>query len=73
MPTHSAPTRRPDDVNVLALVKGAERYVVLFQDDQKKEALRQLGRWASNADLAFNWYDAATLSQRVRNGIPEQR
>lgn len=73
MQTRSAPTRRPDDVNVLALVKGAERYVVLYQDNQQKDALRQLGRWASNADLAFNWYDAATLSHRVRNGSPEQR
>ena len=40
------------DINVLALVKGAERYVFL--------------RFASNPDLSFTWYDAAVLSQKIR-------
>lgn len=55
------------DINVLALVKGEERYVVLFNDDKKGEALRTLGRYASNPELSFSWYDAAVLSQKVRN------
>jgi hypothetical protein len=55
-----------DDINVLALVKGRERYVFLFDDTQRAEALRTLGRFASNSDLSFTWYDAAVLSQKVR-------
>ncbi|HMO14678.1 MAG TPA: hypothetical protein PKD64_12770 [Pirellulaceae bacterium] len=55
------------DINVLALVKGEERYVILFNDDQRSEALRTLGRFASNPELSFNWYDAAVLSQKVRH------
>ena len=56
-----------DDINVLALVKGEERYLFLFNDDNKSEALRTLGRYASNSELSFSWYDAAVLSQKVRN------
>ena len=60
-----------DDVNVLALVKGRERYVFLYEDSQRAEALRMLGRYASNPDLSFTWYDAAVLSQKVRQSNPQ--
>ena len=55
-----------DDVNVLALVKGRDRYIFLYDDSQKAEALRVLGRFASNPELSFTWYDAAVLSQKIR-------
>ena len=55
------------DINVVALVKGEERYLFLFNDDNKSETLRTLGRYASNSELSFSWYDAAVLSQKVRN------
>ena len=54
------------DINVLALVKGAERYVFLYDDASRAEALRVLGRYASNPELSFSWYDAAVLSQKIR-------
>ena len=54
------------DINVLALVKGEERYIFLYDDERRSEALRTLGRFASNPELSFSWYDAAVLSQRVR-------
>ena len=54
------------DVNVLALVKGEERYLFLYEDSQQVDALRALGRHASNPDLSFSWYDAAVLSKRIR-------
>ncbi|MEN0111193.1 MAG: hypothetical protein AAF805_10780 [Planctomycetota bacterium] len=56
-----------EDVNVLALVKGKERYLFLYGDSQQAEALRALGRQASNPELSFTWYDAAVLSKRVRS------
>ena len=55
-----------DDINVLALVKGSERYIFLYDDSQRAETLRILGRYASNPELSFSWYDAAVLSQKVR-------
>jgi hypothetical protein len=54
------------DINVLALVKGSERYVFLYDDDSRAETLRVLGRFASNPELSFTWYDAAVLSQKIR-------
>jgi hypothetical protein len=54
------------DINVLALVKGSERYIFLFDDESRAETLRVLGRYASNPDLSFSWYDAAVLSQKIR-------
>lgn len=54
------------DINVLALVKGGERYIFLYDDASRAEALRVLGRYASNPELSFTWYDAAVLSQKVR-------
>jgi hypothetical protein len=59
-----------EDINVLALVKGRERYIFLYEDSQRAEALRTLGRFASNPELSFTWYDAAVLSQKVRNSTP---
>ena len=60
------------DINVLALVKGAERYVFLFDDASRAETLRTLGRYASNPDLSFTWYDAAVLSQKIRQTQQKQ-
>ena len=54
------------DINVLALVKGEERYVFLYDDTSRAETLRILGRYASNSELSFTWYDAAVLSQKIR-------
>jgi hypothetical protein len=56
----------PQDINVLALVKGEERYVFLYDDASRAETLRVLGRFASNPELSFTWYDAAVLSQKIR-------
>ena len=55
-----------DDINVLALVKGKERYIFLYDDENRSKALRTLGRYASNSELSFSWYDAAVLSQKIR-------
>ena len=54
------------DINVLALVKGDERYVFLYNEKHQGETLRTLGRFASNPELSFTWYDAAVLSQKIR-------
>lgn len=58
--------RMEGDVNVLALVKGSERYILLFTDQYRGSAISHLGRMASDPELSFTWYDAAVLSQRLR-------
>lgn len=61
------------DINVLALVKGNERYVFLYDDASRAEALRTLGRFASNPELSFTWYDAAILSQKIRKEAAREK
>lgn len=60
------------DIHVLALVKGEERYIFLFNDQHRSEALRTLGKFASNPELSFSWYDAAVLSQKIRQVTKER-
>ncbi len=55
-----------NDINILAFVKGEERYLFLYKNETRSETLKTLGRFASNPELSFSWYDAAVLSQRVR-------
>jgi hypothetical protein len=61
------------DINVLALVKGAERYVFLYNDASRAQTLRVLGRFASNPELSFSWYDAAVLSQKIRQESQQEQ
>lgn len=57
------------EVNVLALVKGDEKFIFLFDDDNRDETLRQLARFAANPELDFSWYDAAMLSRKIRESV----
>ncbi len=61
------------DINVIALVKGGERYVFLYDDESRDQALESLGRHAANPDLSFSWYDAAVLGQKIRQSTPKPR
>lgn len=53
-------------INVLALLKGEERYVFLYDDRSVDQVLQTLGKYAADPELSFSWYDAAVLSQRIR-------
>ena len=54
------------DINVLALVKGAERYVFLYDDASRAEDPARAGPLCLEPRLSFTWYDAAVLSQKIR-------
>ncbi len=54
-------------VNVLALVRNGQRYIFLYDDNSVRQVLSQLAEFAGDPELDFTWYDAATLSQRVRD------
>ncbi|MDR0336124.1 MAG: hypothetical protein LBI18_03440, partial [Planctomycetaceae bacterium] len=51
---------------------GEERYVFLYNENHRAETLRILGRYASNPELSFTWYDAAVLSQKIRQESQQQ-
>jgi len=58
------------EVNVVALTRGEEQYVFVFDEARRTELLRLLGRYAADPELAFTWYDAAVLSQKIREVMP---
>ena len=61
---------RSEQVNVIALVRGEEHYVFVFDPKRHTELLRLLGRYAADPSMSFNWYDAAVLSQKIRELMP---
>jgi len=53
------------EFNVLALLKGNERYVYVY-DDESRDALLDCFRvQAADPDLSFNWFDAAIMNQKA--------
>ncbi len=54
------------DVNIVMLVKGAERYCFYYQDDQAGEMCKVIVKFAVDKDLSFSWSDAEKLVGEVR-------
>ncbi len=65
------------EVQIVAIVKGVERYVLIIDPESRasrSQALRTLGYWAADHRLSFSWYDAAIASKRIREtAISSQR
>lgn len=56
------------DMNVLAIAKGRERYVFLY-DDQSYEALYNIfDKYAESPDMNLNNSDARLLREKVERG-----
>jgi hypothetical protein len=61
--------RRSDtmhDLNVLALLKGQERFVFVYDEDSRREILDSIRDHAASPTVALNWFDAAVLVERAR-------
>ena len=53
------------EFNVLALIKGNERYVFVYDDASRDSLLDALRAQAADENLSLNWYDAAVLTQKA--------
>jgi hypothetical protein len=54
------------EFNVLALVKGQEHYIFVYDDDSRLPLIDALRDNAADPRLSFNWFDAAVLTQKAR-------
>ncbi len=54
------------DVNVLALVKGAERFVFVYDDNNRDAIIANIRDHAADSQVSLNWFDAAVLVERAR-------
>ncbi len=55
------------DLNVLALIKGGERFVYVYDDASREAVIAALRDQAADPDASLNWFDAAVLTERARH------
>ena len=55
------------DRNVLALFKGSERYIFVYDDDSRDALIDDIRDKAADPGVPINWFDASVLTERVRN------
>ncbi len=55
------------ELNVLALFKGAERYIFVYDDESREAVVDDIRDQAADPAVPINWFDAAVLTERVRN------
>jgi hypothetical protein len=64
------------EFNVIALIKGGERYVYVYDDASRRPLLECFEAQAADPDLSLNWFDAAVLARKAREqaerGRPEE-
>ena len=53
--------------NVLALFKGSTRYIFVYDDDSRDALIDDIRDKAADPAVPINWFDAAVLTDRVRN------
>jgi hypothetical protein len=54
------------EFNILALIKGNERYVFVYDEDSRTFLLDTFRDAAANPQLSFSWFDATVLTQKAR-------
>ncbi len=54
------------ELNVLALIKGQERYIFVYDDESRSELIDAFRDHAADPRLSFNWFDAAVLTDKAR-------
>ena len=60
------------EFNVLALIKGNERYVYVFDDTSLKGLIDAIRDQAADPHLSLSWFDAAVLTEKARRQGCEQ-
>ncbi len=53
-------------LNIVAFVTGTQRFLFLYDHESAPQVMQTLGKFAADPELCFSWYDAAVLSQKVR-------
>ena len=54
------------EFNVLALIKGDERYVFVYDDASRDSLIDAFRDHAAEPGLSFTWFDAAILTEKAR-------
>jgi hypothetical protein len=60
------------EFNVIALIKGDEWYVYIYDDVSRAALVEAFQEQAADAALSLNWFDAAILSQKAQEQAASQ-
>ena len=60
-------------INVLALVKGKERYIFLYDDASCADTLRTIDNYVAHPGLSFDQDDADVLKAKVKKGLYKKK
>ena len=60
------------ELNILALIKGEERYVYVYDDTSRDALLETFQQQAADQGLSLNWFDAVVLSQKAEEQARSQ-
>jgi hypothetical protein len=56
----------PHEFNVLALIKGQERYIFVYDDGSRKKLIDTFRDQAADPHLSLTWFDAVVLTEKAR-------
>ena len=56
----------PHELSILALIRGKERFVYVYDDASREELVAAIRAQAADPALSLSWYDAAVLAERAR-------
>ena len=56
----------PQEFNILALIKGEERFIFVYDDESRAELIDALRDQAADPRLTLSWFDAAVLTEKAR-------
>ena len=54
------------EFNVLALIKGDEQYIYVYDDTSRAALIDAFRDQAADPRLTFTWFDAAILTEKAR-------
>jgi hypothetical protein len=57
------------ELSVLALVKGKERYVFVYDDESREKLIDSIRHQAADPEVTLSWFDAAVLTERARQQV----
>lgn len=63
VPREEARVRR--EYNVLALIKGNERYVFVYDDESRQSLVDAFRDQAADPRLSLTWFDATVLTEKA--------
>jgi len=56
----------PQEFNILALIKGEERFIFVYDDESRAELIDSLRDLAADRHTSLTWFDAAVLTEKAR-------